>query len=109
VISTAGYRVGPGEVEDSLLRHPAVAQAAVIGSPDDLRGQIIKAYVVLGSGFDASDDLGREIQESVKQRLAVHEYPRELEFIDELPMTTTGKIRRIELRQRDQQSKADGS
>jgi len=85
-----------------------VAQAAVIGSPDDLRGQIIKAYVVLGADFDASDELGREIQESVKQRLAVHEYPRELEFIDELPMTTTGKIRRIDLRQRDQQAKTDG-
>lgn len=101
VISTSGYRVGPGEVEDSLLRHPAVAEAAVIGRPDDLRGQIIKAFVVLASGYDGSDELAREIQGSVKQRLAVHEYPRELEFINELPMTTTGKVRRIELRERE--------
>ncbi len=106
VISTAGYRVGPGEVEDSLLRHPAVTQAAAIGSPDDLRGQIIKAYVVLAAGFTASDELAREIQSAVKDRLAVHEYPREIEFIDELPMTTTGKVRRIELRERDLKSRS---
>lgn len=100
VISTAGYRVGPGEVEDSLLKHPAVAAAAVIGVPDDLRGQIVKAYVVVASGVESSDDLADDIRQSVKDRLAAHEYPRALEFVSELPMTTTGKIRRIELRER---------
>ena len=104
VISTAGYRVGPGEVEDSLLKHAAVAQCAVIGVDDALRGQVIKAFVVLASGFDASDELAAEIQGSVKSRLAAHEYPRLLEFIDELPMTTTGKVRRVALRERETQS-----
>ena len=100
VISTAGYRVGPGEVEDSLLRHPAVAQAAVIGVPDPIRGQIVMAYVVAADGVDISEALADEIRQSVKDRLAAHEYPRALEFIDALPMTTTGKVRRVELRER---------
>ena len=103
VISSAGYRIGPGEIEDSLLGHPAVLQAAVIGKPDELRGQIVKAFVVLGPGFSASPELAHEIQLSVRTRLSAHEYPREVEFIDELPMTTTGKVRRIDLRARDQQ------
>ena len=101
VISTSGYRVGPGEVEDSLLKHPAVAQCAVIGVEDKLRGQLIKAFVVLVTDVEASEALAKEIQQSVKSRLAAHEYPRLIEFIDELPMTTTGKIRRVELRQRE--------
>jgi len=101
VISTAGYRVGPGEVEDSLLKHPAVAQAAVIGVKDNVRGQLIKAFVVLAAEVEASDVLAKEIQHSVKSRLAAHEYPRLIEFIDELPMTTTGKIRRVALRERE--------
>jgi len=101
VISTAGYRVGPGEVEDSLLKHPAVAQCAVIGVEDNLRGQIIKAFVVLAAEVEGTDTLAREIQQSVKNRLAAHEYPRLIEFIEELPMTTTGKVRRVELRQRE--------
>lgn len=100
VISTAGYRVGPGEVEDSLLKHPAVAQCAVIGVEDELRGQIIKAYIVLATGIEPMDSLAKEIQQSVKARLAAHEYPRLIEFIDELPMTTTGKVRRVELRKK---------
>lgn len=100
VISTSGYRVGPGEVEDSLLKHPAVAQCAVIGVNDDLRGQVIKAYIVLVDNYQPSDDLILEIQHSVKDKLAKHEYPRVVEFIDELPMTTTGKIRRVDLRAR---------
>ncbi len=99
VISTAGYRVGPGEVEDSLIKHPSVAQCAVIGVDDQLRGQIIKAYVVLVAGVEPSDALAKEIQQSVKSRLAAHEYPRLIEFIDELPMTTTGKVRRVALRE----------
>jgi acetyl-CoA synthetase len=105
VISSAGHRVGPGEVEDCLLKHPAVARAAVIGSPDELRGNIIKAFVVLADGHSPSPALVDDIQQSVRKRLAAYEYPREIEFIDELPMTTTGKIRRIELRQREMERK----
>lgn len=101
IISTAGYRVGPGEVEDSLLKHPAVAQCAVIGVEDELRGQIIKAFIVPASHVEPGNSLATEIQQSVKSRLAAHEYPRLIEFIDELPMTTTGKVRRIALRERE--------
>ncbi len=104
VITSAGYRIGPGEIEDSLLKHPAVLQAAVIGKPDQLRGEIVKAFVVLTDGFAASPELAGEIQQSVRQRLSAHEYPREVEFIDSLPMTTTGKVRRIDLRAREQES-----
>ncbi len=103
VISSAGYRIGPGEIEDSLLKHPAVLQAAVIGKPDELRGQIVKAFVVLSPGHDATPELAHEIQQSVRERLSAHEYPREVEFIDSLPMTTTGKVRRIDLRAREPQ------
>lgn len=98
VISSAGYRIGPGEIEDCLLKHPAVLSAAVIGKPDDLRGSIVKAFIVLGHGHEAGDELRNDIQNSVRQRLAAYEYPREIEFIKELPLTTTGKIRRVELR-----------
>ncbi|HSH41161.1 MAG TPA: AMP-binding protein [Arenicellales bacterium] len=101
VISTAGHRVGPGEIEDCLLKHPAVAQAAVIGKPDELRGSIIKAFIVLARGCSPGEELKRDIQATVKSRLAAHEYPREIEFIDEMPMTTTGKVRRMELRARE--------
>jgi acetyl-CoA synthetase len=101
VISSAGYRIGPGEIEDCLLKHPAVVQAAVIGSPDELRGNIVKAFIVLAKGYGPSDDLKKEIQDSVRTRLAAYEYPREIEFIDEVPMTTTGKVRRVELRERE--------
>ena len=101
VISSAGYRIGPGEIEDSLLRHPAVLQAAVIGKPDELRGQIVKAFVVLASHQKASDELAKEIQQSVRERLSAHEYPREIAFVDSLPMTTTGKVRRMDLRQQE--------
>jgi acetyl-CoA synthetase len=101
VISSAGHRIGPGEIEDCLIKHEAVAQAAVIGSPDALRGEIIKAFIILADGQTASDHLAQNIQQSVKRRLAAHEYPREIEFVDSLPMTTTGKIRRIELRERE--------
>ena len=102
VITSAGYRIGPGEIEDSLLKHPAVLQAAVIGKPDELRGQIVKAFIVLTDGYQASDDLADEIRQSVRERLSALEYPREVEFIDSLPMTTTGKVRRIDLRAREQ-------
>ncbi len=101
VISSAGHRVGPGEVEDCLLKHEAVAEAAVVGKPDALRGEIIKAFIVLADGFEPSHALVAEIQNSVRERLAAHEYPREIAFIDAMPMTTTGKIRRVELRALD--------
>ncbi|MEM7208387.1 MAG: acyl-CoA synthetase [Pseudomonadota bacterium] len=103
VISSAGYRIGPGEIEDCLMQHPAVLQAAAVGVPDPegVRGDIVKAYIVLAKGHEASDTLKSEIQKTVRSRLAAYEYPRAIEFIDTLPMTTTGKVRRIELRQRD--------
>ncbi len=105
VISSAGHRVGPGEVEDCLLKHPAVAQAAVIGAPDELRGNLIKAFIVLADDHTPSPALVEDIQQSVRTRLAAYEYPREIEFINELPMTTTGKIRRSELKQREMEKK----
>ncbi|KAA3631279.1 MAG: AMP-dependent synthetase [Proteobacteria bacterium] len=105
VISSAGYRIGPGEIEDCLIRHSAVSQAAVIGSPDDLRGEIVKAFIVLADGYEGNDALREEIRTSVRQRLAAYEYPREIEFLDELPLTTTGKVRRVELRERERRRK----
>nr|XP_061809047.1 uncharacterized acyl--CoA ligase YtcI-like [Nerophis lumbriciformis] len=104
VITSAGYRIGPGEIEDCLLKHPAVAQAAVIGVPDELRGEAIKAYIVLAQDYqaNANSGLSSEIQDSVKTQLAAYEYPRMIEFIDELPLTTSGKVRRTELRQQHQ-------
>ncbi|WP_420402445.1 acyl-CoA synthetase [Nisaea sp.] len=98
VITSAGYRIGPGEIEDCLVGHPAVAMAAVIGVPDPLRTQAVKAFIVLKDGIAGSDDLAKEIQEHVKTRLAAHEYPRQVAFVAELPMTTTGKIVRKDLR-----------
>ncbi|KAB7628275.1 acyl-CoA synthetase [Alkalilimnicola sp. S0819] len=101
VITSAGYRIGPAEIEDCLLGHPAVALAAVVGKPDELRTEIVKAFIVPGSGVRADQALASEIQAWVKQRLAAYEYPREIEFVDSLPMTTTGKIIRRELKQRE--------
>ena len=100
VITSAGYRIGPGEIEDCLLGHPAVRLAGVVGKPDPERTEIVKAYIVLKEGHAQSEALAREIQNYVKTRLAAHEYPREIAFVDELPMTTTGKIIRRELRAR---------
>lgn len=101
VITSAGYRVGPGEIEDCLAQHMAVAMAAVIGVPDPVRTQSIKAFVQLRPGYEGTPALAREIQDHVKTRLAAHEYPREVEFVSALPMTTTGKIMRGELRARE--------
>ena len=98
VITSAGYRIGPGEVEDCLISHPAVALAAVVGKPDPVRTEIVKAFVVLKPGNAASDDLAADIQAYVRQRLAAHEYPREIAFRDTLPLTTTGKVIRRLLR-----------
>ncbi|MCC6949610.1 MAG: acyl-CoA synthetase [Bradyrhizobiaceae bacterium] len=100
VITSAGYRIGPGEIEDCLLRHPAVALAAAVGKPDELRTEIVKAFVVLKPGNAPSPALAKEIQDFVKTKLSAHEYPREVAFIDEMPMTTTGKVIRRLLRER---------
>jgi acetyl-CoA synthetase len=100
IITSAGYRIGPGEIEDCLIRHPAVALAAAIGKPDPVRTEIVKAFIVLKNGVAASESLANEIQLFVKTRLSAHEYPREIAFIEEMPMTTTGKIIRRLLRQR---------
>jgi len=99
VITSSGYRIGPGEIEDCLLGHPVVEMAAVVGVPDDVRTEIVKAFIVLSPGVEASDRLAREIQQYVKIRLAAHEYPRQVEFVSSLPLTTTGKIIRRELRE----------
>jgi acetyl-CoA synthetase len=99
VIKSAGYRIGPFEVESAILRHPDVAEAAVVGKPDALRGQIIKAYVVLRPGVARRPGLDEEIVELVKTRVGRHQYPRELEFVEQLPKTETGKIQRFLLRQ----------
>ena len=100
VITSAGYRIGPGEIEDCLMHHPSVAMAGVVGVPDALRTEIVKAWIVLRPGHEPSDTLRREIQAFVKTRLAAHEFPRAVEFVDNLPMTATGKIIRRELRER---------
>src|SRR3954470_10551368 len=102
VIKSAGYRIGPAEIETCLVKHPAVANAAVIGKPDATRGSIVKAFIVLQPGNSPSDTLIEEIQSHVRARLAPYEYPREIEFIDALPMTTTGKVQRKELRRREE-------
>jgi acetyl-CoA synthetase len=100
VITSSGFRIGPGEIEDCLLRHPAVALAAVIGKPDPVRTEIVKAFIVLKDGQSASDGLAKGIQDFVRTRLAAHEYPREVAFIDQMPMTTTGKVIRRLLREK---------
>jgi len=102
VIKSAGYRIGPAEIESCLVKHPAIANAAVIGKADEARGQIVKAFVVLQPGERASAALEDDIRQHVRGRLAPYEYPREIEFIDALPMTTTGKVQRKELRKREE-------
>ena len=101
VITSGGYRIGPGEIEDCLLKHPAVAMAAAVGVPDEMRTERVKAFVVLREGHGESAELAAELQAHVKARLAAHEYPREVEFIAALPMTATGKIIRRALRERE--------
>jgi acetyl-CoA synthetase/medium-chain acyl-CoA synthetase len=101
VIVSAGYRIGPFEVESALVEHPAVAEAAVVASPDPIRGEIVKAFVVLAPGFEGSPALAAELQEHVKATTAPYKYPREVEFVADLPKTVSGKIRRVELRERE--------
>jgi len=105
VISSAGYRIGPFEVESALLTHPAVKESAVVGSPDPDRGNIVKAFVVLREGYAATPQLIGELQEHCKRETAPYKYPREIEFVNDLPKTSSGKIRRVELRQRELQRK----
>lgn len=100
VIISAGYRIGPFEVESVIMEHAAVQETACIGVPDAERGEVVKAFVVLAPGFEASEDLAAEIQDHVKENTAPYKYPRQVEFIDELPKTVSGKIRRIDLRAR---------
>ncbi len=100
VITSAGYRIGPGEIEDCLIRHPAVALAAAIGKPDPVRTEIVKAFIVLKPEHAPSDALAADIRDFVRTRLSAHEYPREIAFIDAMPMTTTGKVIRRLLRER---------
>ena len=100
VIISAGYRIGPFEVESACLEHPAVAEAAAVAWPDERRGNIVKAFVVPSAGYEPGDELGQEISQFVRERLSAYAYPRVVEFVDDLPKTLTGKIRRIELRER---------
>ncbi|MHA7915698.1 AMP-binding protein [Alloalcanivorax xenomutans] len=98
VITTSGYRVGPFDVESALIEHPSVVEAAVIGKPDEERTELVKAFVVLGAGYRGDDDLAKELQQAVRQRLSAHAYPREIEFVESLPKTPSGKIQRFLLR-----------
>ena len=99
VIIAAGYRIGPFEVESACLEHAAVREAAVVASPDELRGNVVKAYIVLADGYEPSEAIADEIKGHVRERLSAYAYPRRVEFVNELPKTLTGKIRRIELRE----------
>jgi len=108
VIIAAGYRIGPFEVESACLEHPAVHEAAAVASPDELRGNVVKAFIVLAADREPSDELAQEIKTFVRARLSAYAYPRHVEFVSDLPKTLTGKIRRIELRQRELESTAVG-
>jgi acetyl-CoA synthetase len=99
IITSAGYRIGPFEVESAIIEHPAVAEVAVIGKPDPERTEIVKAFVVLRGGYDASPRLAAEIQQHVRTRMSTHAYPREIEFVSELPKTPSGKVQRFILRE----------
>jgi acetyl-CoA synthetase len=104
VIIAAGYRIGPFEVESACIEHPAVREAAAVASPDELRGNVVKAFIVLSEGHEPSEELATEIKAFVRERLSAYAYPRRIEFTDELPKTLTGKIRRIELREAERQA-----
>jgi acyl-coenzyme A synthetase/AMP-(fatty) acid ligase len=104
VIISAGYRIGPFEVESALVEHPAVAEAAVVASPDRIRGEVVKAFVILAPNYQPSEQLVQDLQEHVKRVTAPYKYPREIEFSAELPKTISGKIRRVELRQRERKA-----
>ncbi|MCK9344472.1 MAG: acetyl-CoA synthetase, partial [Massilibacteroides sp.] len=100
VIKSSGYRIGPFEVESALMTHPAVVECAITGVPDDIRGQVVKATIVLANDYKskANPDLIKELQNHVKKTTAPYKYPRVIEFVNELPKTISGKIRRVEIR-----------
>jgi acetyl-CoA synthetase/medium-chain acyl-CoA synthetase len=100
IIKSSGYRIGPFEVESALLEHPSVLEAGVVAKPDEVRGQIVKAYVVLRSGFTPGDALAAELQGHCKRTASPYKYPREIEFVQELPKTISGKVRHVDLRER---------
>ena len=108
VITSSGYRIGPAEIEDCLMKHPSVAMVAVVGSPDELRTEVVKAFIILKTGVSPGPDVEGDIKNFVKVRLAAHEYPREVEFVNELPMTATGKIMRKELKKLEMEKKGLG-
>ncbi len=101
VILTSGYRIGPFEVESALIEHPAVAESAVVASPDETRGEVVKAFIILAPGYSPGDELIKELQDHVKKVTAPYKYPRKIEFVDALPKTVSGKIRRVELRDKE--------
>jgi acetyl-CoA synthetase len=109
MIKTSGYRVGPFEVESVVMAHPAVVECAVTAAPDEVRGSVVKATVVLGAGYEASDELARDIQSFVKHRTAPYKYPRIVEFVDAMPTTISGKIRRVQLREDSARRGAPGA
>jgi acetyl-CoA synthetase len=100
IIASAGYRIGPADVESTLLEHPAVTESAVVGKPDEKRGSIVKAYVVIRSEYEEGSALVEELQQFVRKRLSTHSFPREIEFVEDLPKTPSGKLQRFLLRQR---------
>ncbi|MBL7972358.1 MAG: AMP-binding protein, partial [Prolixibacteraceae bacterium] len=102
VIKSSGYRIGPFEVESALIEHPAVLECAITAVPDPDRGQVVKATIVLAANYRASDELAKELQEHVKKVTAPYKYPRIVEFVDELPKTISGKIRRVQIREEDE-------
>ena len=102
VIKCSGYRIGPFEVESALLEHPSVVECAITGVPDPIRGQVVKATVVLAAGYTPSEELKKEIQNHVKRVTAPYKYPRVIEFVDELPKTLGGKIKRGQIRKSDE-------
>jgi acetyl-CoA synthetase len=105
VIISAGYRIGPFEVESACVEHAAVKEAAAVASPDERRGDIVKAFIVLTGGHEPSDALAEEIKVHVRERHSAYAYPREIEFVGDLPKTLTGKIRRVELREQERERK----
>jgi acetyl-CoA synthetase len=109
VIISAGYRIGPFEVESACVEHPAVKEAAAVASPDERRGDIVKAFIVLASGHEGTDELAAEIKGFVRERHSAYAYPREIEFVDDLPKTLTGKIRRVELREQERERKGSST
>ena len=108
VIKSSGYRIGPFEIESVMLEHDAVRECAVTGVPDPVRGKAVKATVVLADGFTGSSELTKELQKWVKRKTAPYKYPRVIEYVAELPRTVNGKIRRVAIRQNDEQKNIDG-